>query len=57
MSFFWSLLVVGIIIALALFIVLQRRDPAKADEIAASADNWYKKLLNKIRGKIGGEKR
>lgn len=37
-----------IIVALGLYIVLQRRDPETADVIAEKADSWWKRLLGKL---------
>jgi preprotein translocase subunit SecG len=42
------LVVIAVLIG---YVVLQRREPEKADEIAAQADSVWKRLLAKVRGK------
>ena len=47
----WGILFFALVIVLlVLFIVLQRRKPERADEIAASADGVWKRWLAKLRG-------
>ena len=42
------LIVIAILIG---YVVLQRRDPERADEIAATADSWWQRALDKMRGR------
>lgn len=47
MNGFLALAVIGVLVILVAFIVLQRKKPEEADAIAQKADSWWKKLFNR----------